>query len=96
MTRYRTKPQTVEAVQWRGDNEAEVIDFFDPATRYVWDGEWVTVYTYRSGGRPVDVHLLGHGYWIVRQDGKESVYDNEQFEKHFDKIEPREENEGSD
>ncbi len=25
MTRYRTKPQTVEAVQWRGDNEVEVV-----------------------------------------------------------------------
>ena len=25
MTLYRTKPQTVEAVQWRGDNEAEVV-----------------------------------------------------------------------
>lgn len=25
MTLYRTKPQTVEAVQWRGNNEAEVV-----------------------------------------------------------------------
>lgn len=25
MTRYRTKPQTVEAVQWRGDNEVDMV-----------------------------------------------------------------------
>lgn len=29
MPRYRKKPVVVEAVQWRGDNDAEVFAFYD-------------------------------------------------------------------
>lgn len=72
-SRYRSKPQEVEAVQWTGDNYYEVVARFVPVHHH---------YVDRNG----DLYLIagedgaqGHvpvpvGHWIVRKPGDHSDY----------------------
>ena len=92
MTRYRTKPQTVEAVQWRGDNAAEVTAFFPDAVRYIWAADHVIVKTDTGG------FVLFLNDWAVRRkSGATTLYTEDDFAAaDLEKIEPREENVGSD
>jgi len=90
VTRYRTKPQTVEAVQWRGDNEAEIIAFFPKDAQFFWGVDHVIIRT------PENINMtLFERSWVARDSTGYTLFDDEVFELHYEKIEPREENEGS-
>jgi len=89
----RTKQITVEAVQWRGDNEGEMIAFFPEGTRFVWRGSGVDAHT--EGDM---IYALPNGGWVVRRTGEEELglYTDEYFHYQFEPIEAPEENEGGD
>lgn len=67
MTRYRSKPSEVEAVQWTGDNLDEV-ESFGVGFRYAdrWDHP-LRIKAGKDGAQGfVDVPV---GHWIMRQPG---------------------------
>lgn len=79
MTRYRSRPASVEALQWRGNNEAEVMRFFQDGTRYVW-GE--SVVALQPDGVNVRVDYLE---WLVRYtDGWLALFHDDVFKTHFE------------
>ncbi|MFA5898842.1 MAG: hypothetical protein WC829_06980 [Hyphomicrobium sp.] len=91
--RARTKPIIVEAVQWRGDNEGELIRFFPEGTRFVWRGARVVVFTPTDMWSSVNI---SRDWWAVKYPDSLISVPPEYFQKRFDIIEPPEENEGSD
>lgn len=60
MTTYQTKPQTVEAVQWRGDNADELIALCPEGAKFVWLPDRVLV---RGSA---DRFTLLVGWWLIR------------------------------
>jgi hypothetical protein len=62
MTAYRSRPLTVEAVQWTGANLDEIREFAGPDFIDV-NGERVWI---RNTEGPFEIHP---GYWISRQPG---------------------------
>lgn len=78
MTTYQTKPQTVEAVQWRGDNESEITAFFGGAS-FLWSGPMVFVTT--ALGRA----SMTKGDWAVRSiEGFAGIYSDPEFQLRFE------------
>lgn len=70
--KYRSKPSEIEAVQWTGRNQQEVVDFmpgphgieFRGDHRYGWDLHLMAGAQGAQGWVPVP-----EGHWIVRQPG---------------------------
>jgi len=66
MTEYRTRPETVHAIQWRGDNEAEVQAW----VKDQYEGLTTTVandrLTIRLETHGYPIYDVGSGQWIVR------------------------------
>lgn len=56
----RTKPHQVDAVQWRGNNEQELITFFGPNATFVWEKNEVFVHSREWGYLPMKT-----GWWAV-------------------------------
>jgi hypothetical protein len=93
MSKYRRKPETVDAVQWFPGVEIEGL-FTDPKQLV---GQWWAhaghqreLETGRCGivvneGYPVSVN---HGDWIVSyDDGQRAVYSPAEFEERFEAVE---------
>lgn len=73
MSLYRSKPSTVEAVQWTGKNEEEVTSFAGPKAYVVDGGTGLSLLAGKDGAQewvPVPV-----GHWLVCQpDDKSDIW----------------------
>lgn len=89
--RFKKKPIVVQAVQWRGKNLREVIDFtglHESARKWTWEvyervveDEGLKVFT---NGEP---HVASIGDWIVeRGRGDHIVYNQDLFESVYEMI----------
>lgn len=80
MTTYRTRTRQVTAVQWRGDNEGEITDFF-PDAQFVWEGDSVIVHDPTVGYLPLEKY-----HWAVRSVGTGfvTIYDPRMFDGAFE------------
>lgn len=68
MTLYTSKPQTVEAIQWKGDNSNECYGFCKAKVRYM--AGVLELKAGKDGAQdwvPVPV-----GHWLVNQPGDKS------------------------
>lgn len=63
--RYRSRPQEVEAIQWRGDNHFEIGTF---GAAVIWnDGQGLRLLAGKDGAQ--DFVPVPEGHWIVRAAG---------------------------
>lgn len=80
MTTYQTKPQTVEAVQWRGDNESEIIALSPEGTKFVWLADRMVLRP--PHGEGLNLYL---GWWVIRDaEGGVDVEDDSGFRAKYE------------
>lgn len=91
MTLYRTKPQTIEAVQWHGDNETDIVSLFPQGTRFMWSKYEFTAYP--PGGGRFHANRLD---WVVLVGVFYDRWPNSNFLQVFERVEPEPESDGSD
>lgn len=77
---YRVRPIVVDAVQWRGENLRQVIDFLGHFYHGLEDGDTIIVETF-SGPRNVK-----RGDWLVRREGGCCIHDNDAFHCLYEMI----------
>jgi len=59
--RFRKKPVVIEAVQWTGENQSEVLDFFDKFERHKLENDGtITIETLEGN------HTTKKGDWIIK------------------------------
>lgn len=96
--RYRNKPSEIEAVQWKGNNFATIVAFFEGSTeergeqifRWLdWGGQYNSRLQVRAGVDGAQGWVdVPRGHWVVRNPGDHGDYWPVE-EKYFDrKYEP--------
>lgn len=64
---FRRKPITIEAVQWTGDNFADLLDWGAPATILpATDGQSLIIGTLEDGPNCEAVHVATLNDWIIK------------------------------
>lgn len=67
MDQYRKRPVVIEAVQWNGDNFAELLDWGCPATILpATDTQSLIIGTLEDGPNCEAVHVATMGDWIIK------------------------------
>ncbi len=66
MTRFRKRPITIEAIQWRGDNLLEIQQWGAPATRLAASTDALIIGTLEDGPNNEAIHVATVGDWIIR------------------------------
>lgn len=89
MSKYRSKPRTVEAIQFTGANHQEVFDLLNPKTGFTpinWDSEFTLVVYVDNGYDMFDV--ANRTDWIVKYSDPEKfrIFTEEEFANNFDKM----------
>lgn len=66
MAQYRKKPIVIEAVQWTGDNYAEVLDFVGDAVKVTGAMGELAIRTLEDGLDGLAKHVASPGDWIIK------------------------------
>jgi len=79
---YQSVSRTIDAIQWTGDNLADVQNFIGAGNVAVVYGNSIILV------RTVDARWaeVNHGWWIIREDAAIGVYSAEAFQRSWKEV----------
>ena len=88
MKKFRKRPETIEAVQWTGDNIREVKEFvFCSKTEKTGDQLEIRMTRVEGGGVGISYLILKLNHWLAKADGSYGILSPDEMKKKYEEIE---------